>query len=182
MIREEIPYRLVRSSRRTVAIQIQPNGDLIVRAPRRMPTGAIDQFVASKRNWIEKHLPKQEALLPQFTEEELHALAQQARRVIPERAAYFAPLVGVTYGSITIRSQKTRWGSCSSVGNLNFNCLLMLIPEKVRDYVVVHELCHRKEMNHSPRFWEEVEKILPDYRESRRWLRENGQTWIGRLG
>ena len=95
--------------------------------------------------------------------------------------AYYAPAVGVTYDRITIRSQRTRWGSCSSRGNLNFNCLLMLAPEKVVDYVVVHELCHRKEMNHSPRFWAEVERILPDYRQSKRWLKENGQSLMGQL-
>lgn len=182
MAREKLPYRLVRSERKTIAIQIQPNGDLIVRAPRRMPASAINQFVASKRGWIEKHLPKQGDLLPRFTEEEIHALAQQAMKGISQRVEHYAPLVGVAYGNISIRSQRTRWGSCSSAGNLNFNCLLMLTPEKVRDYVVVHELCHRKEMNHSPRFWAEVEKILPDYRESRRWLRENGEALIGRLG
>lgn len=182
MAGEKIPYRLVRGDRKTIAIQIQPNGVVVVRAPRRMSATAIDRFVVSKRDWIEKHLPKSGELLPRFTEEELHALAQQALRVIPERTAYFAPLVGVTYGNITIRNQRTRWGSCSSAGNLNFNCLLMLMPDAVLDYVVVHELCHRKEMNHSPRFWAEVEKILPDYRESRCWLKENGQALIGRLG
>lgn len=179
---EEIPYRLVRGDRKTIAIQIQPGGEVIVRAPRRMSASAIDQFVVSKRGWIEKHLPKQGEILPRFSEEEIHVLAQQALNVIPKRVEHFATLVGVTYGNITIRNQHTRWGSCSSRGNLNFNCLLMLTPEKVMDYVVVHELCHRKEMNHSPKFWAEVEKILPDYRESRRWLRENGQTLIGRLG
>lgn len=180
--REKISYRLVRGDRKTIAIQIQPNGDLIVRAPRRMSASAIDQFVSSKRGWIEKHLPKPGEVLARFTEEEIQTLGQQALSVIPKRVEHFAPLVGVSYGNITIRSQRTRWGSCSSRGNLNFNCLLMLVPEKVRDYVVVHELCHRKEMNHSPRFWAEVEKILPDYRESRRWLKENGQALIGRLG
>ncbi|MDY3888895.1 MAG: M48 family metallopeptidase, partial [Agathobacter sp.] len=83
---------------------------------------------------------------------------------IPKRVAYFADIMGVDYGRITIRMQKTRWGSCSSKGNLNFNCLLMLAPPEVIDYVVVHELCHRKEMNHSKAFWREVERVLPDYR------------------
>ena len=84
--------------------------------------------------------------------------------------------MGVTYGRISIRSQKTRWGSCSAKGNLNYNWKLMLCPERVQDYVVVHELAHRKEMNHSPAFWAEVEKILPDYRERRKWLKTYGQT------
>jgi predicted metal-dependent hydrolase len=87
---------------------------------------------------------------------------------------YFAPLVGVDYRRITIRSQKTRWGSCSSSGNLNFNCLLLLAPPEVLDYVVVHELCHRKEMNHAPRFWAEVGRVLPDYKKRNKWLKENG--------
>ena len=91
------------------------------------------------------------------------------------------PLVGATVGKVTIRNQKTRWGSCSAKGNLNFNCLLMLCPEDVRDYVVVHELCHRKEMNHSARFWTEVERVLPDYRTRRKWLKEFGCEIIGRL-
>lgn len=94
---------------------------------------------------------------------------------IPQRVRMFAPIVGVEYGRITIRMQKSRWGSCSSKGNLNFNCLLMAMPEEVRDYVVVHELCHRKQMNHSDKFWAEVEKVLPDYKVSRKWLRDNGE-------
>lgn len=174
-------YRLIRSSRRTLAIQIMPDGEVIVRSPMRMPQAEIDRFVAEKRSWIEKHLPRETAASEKFTEEELHELARRALEVIPDRVRYFAPLVGVTCGNITIRNQRTRWGSCSGRGNLNFNCLLMLVPAAVLDYVVVHELCHRKELNHSPRFWAEVERILPDYRDRRRWLKENGQSLIGRL-
>ena len=82
--------------------------------------------------------------------------------------------MGVSYGSITVREQKTRWGSCSAKGNLNFNWKLVLMPEEILDYVVVHELAHRLQMNHSTEFWDEVEKILPDYRKRRQWLKENG--------
>jgi predicted metal-dependent hydrolase len=104
----------------------------------------------------------------------MKVLADEALRVIPERVRFYAPVVGVTYGRITIRNQRTRWGSCSAKGNLNFNCLLMKAPPEVLDYVVVHELCHRLEMNHSPRFWAQVERVLPDYKVSRKWLREHG--------
>ena len=84
--------------------------------------------------------------------------------------------MGVTYGRISIREQKTRWGSCSSAGNLNFNWRLIFAPEEVLDYVVVHELAHRKEMNHSKAFYAVVESVLPDYKSSRRWLREHGDS------
>ncbi len=178
-----IPYRVIRSSRRTVSLQIVPGGEVLVRCPKRMSNADIRRFVESKFGWIEKHLEKRTAAarLPVFTDEQLQALARQARQTIPERVAHFAPLVGVTYGRITIRSQHTLWGSCSSKGNLNFNCLLMLTPPEVLDYVVVHELCHRKEMNHSARFWAEVEHVLPDYEIRRKWLRENGTALISRL-
>ena len=80
--------------------------------------------------------------------------------------------MGVTYGKVTLREQKTRWGSCSSNGNLNFNWKLALMPDEILYYVIVHELAHRIEMNHSERFWKIVEEVLPDYRERRKWLKE----------
>lgn len=175
-----ISYKLIRSDRRSIGIQITQEG-VVVRAPRRMSDAEIDRFVQSKRDWIETHLDKVPTAQPKFSGEEIHRLADEALKRIPERVRHFAPLVGVTYGGITIRNQHTRWGSCSSKGNLNFNCLLMLTPDHVIDYVVVHELCHRLEMNHSPRFWAQVERVLPNYRESLQWLREHGQELIGRL-
>ena len=177
---EPISYKLIRSDRRSIGIQITQEG-VVVRAPRRMTNAEIDRFVQSKRGWIETHLAKMPPAQPKFSNEEIHRLADEALKRIPERVRHFAPLVGVTYGGITIRNQHTRWGSCSSKGNLNFNCLLMLTPDHVIDYVVVHELCHRLEMNHSARFWAQVERVLPDYRESLQWLKEHGQELIGRL-
>ena len=101
-------------------------------------------------------------------------MVKLAKQVIPEKVAYYARLMNVTYGRISIRRQKTRWGSCSREGNLNFNCLLMLAPPEVLDYVVVHELSHRLEMNHSARFWAQVAKVIPEYRTPRKWLKEQG--------
>ena len=178
---EKIEYRLVRSSRKTVSIQIEPGGEVIVRAPARMSAAEIERMVDAKRGWIEKHIPRKVDERERLNPEEIQELADRAAKVIPERVEYFAPLVGVGYGRIAIRHQRTRWGSCSGKGNLNFNCLLMLAPAEVLDYVVVHELCHRKEMNHSARFWAEVERVLPDWKERRRWLREHGQVLMARM-
>lgn len=179
-----LTYQLIRSRRKTISIQISPKGDVIIRCPLRMSDAAVRSFVESKRLWMESKLQQLSAAprLPVLTEEERQALIMQAKRLLPERTAYFAPLVGVTYGRVTIRTQRSRWGSCSGKGNLNFNCLLMLSPPEVQDYVVVHELCHRKEMNHSPRFWTEVERVLPNYREPKQWLKDHGNELMGRLG
>lgn len=178
-----ISYQLIRSNRKTLAIQITPAGEVLVRCPRGFPAKEAEMFVESKREWIEAHLAKiaERPAVPALSTEEVRTLARRAAEDIPERVARFAPLVGVEYGHITIRSQRTRWGSCSAKGNLNFNCLLSLCPEEVRDYVVIHELCHRKELNHSPRFWAEVEKVCPDYTRHRKWLKENGGGLIARL-
>ena len=175
-------FTVIRSNRKTVAIQVKSDLTVTVRAPMGVSQREIECFVKEKEGWIQKHLERMKAQMAQYesmpvddlTEEELRALADRARRYIPERVAHFAEAMGVTYGRITIRNQKTRWGSCSSRGNLNFNCLLMLTPPEVIDYVVVHELCHRKEMNHSKTFWREVAKVLPDYRNSAEWLKKEG--------
>lgn len=176
----DISYRVVRSNRRTVAIQITPSGEVVVRCSRHMPIRTVESFVASKTDWIEKHLVRKVSTEP-MPPEQVKALAAAAKADLPARVARFAANMGVEYGRITVRAQRSRWGSCSGKGNLNFNCLLMLAPETVRDYVVVHELCHRRQMNHSPQFWAEVEAVLPDYRESRKWLKENGPALIARL-
>ena len=179
-----MPVTVIRSSRRTAALQVRPSGEVIVRAPLRMPEAEIRRFLESKTGWIEKQLARfraQAPALPPYTPEDIRRLANEAARVIPERVRYFAPAAGVTYGRITIRNQKSKWGSCSAKGNLNFNCLLMDAPPEVLDYVVVHELCHRQHMDHSPAFWADVARVLPDYEKRRRWLRENGPALIRRM-
>ena len=188
--RSDIKIEIIRSSRKTLAIEIRPDMRVIVRAPYQASGSYIEQFISDRADWIVEHLRKleqknrqcNEALpVKKLSNDEIKKLADKACTYIPGRVAHFAPLVGVTYGRITIRNQRTRWGSCSSKGNLNFNCLLMLTPPEVIDYVVVHELCHRKQMNHSAAFWREVASCLPDYAAQRAWLREHGPALLGRL-
>ena len=177
----EIAYRVIRSGRRTLAIQILPDGTVLVRSPWYMQEDRIHSFVESKADWIWKHRKASAEPGQKLSQEQLRELTARAAEVFQQRLNHFAPLVGVTCGCVTIRHQRTRWGSCSAKGNLNFNCMLLLAPPEVLDYVVVHELCHRKELNHSARFWAAVERVLPDYAASRKWLRQNGSALIARL-
>lgn len=178
-----IPYKLIRSDRQTIAIQIKPDGIVEVRCPKRMRLDDVKQFVESKSEWIEKHIARRSSMeVEKLTEQEIELLRAQTRQLVTERVQHYAPIIGVTYGQIAIRTQRTRWGSCSSKGNLNFNCLLALVPPDVLDYIVVHELCHRKELNHSERFWTEVSRILPDYKQQKKWLKDFGSSLIARLG
>ncbi len=169
----DISYRVVESCRKTLALQVQPDGEIVVRCPRGVPRYRVQAFVESKRTWLERQLSRQPKA-DKLTAAKLAELKRQATEDLSRRTAAYACSTGISYGKVTIRCQKTRWGSCSARGNLNFNCLLMLAPPFVRDYVVVHELCHRKQMNHSAAFWAEVAAVLPAYDTSRRWLRENG--------
>lgn len=176
----QISYSLIRSKRKTIAIQIV-GGGVLVRAPLKLSERAIREFVESKHAWIEKHLAKQASALPAFTQEQCREIAGQAARQIPPRVELLAKRMGISYGRISLRWQKTRWGSCSSKGNLNFNRLLVLTPPQVQDYVIIHELCHRKEMNHSPAFWALVMQAMPDYPRWKHWLKTEGSQLIRRL-
>ena len=188
--KSNIKIEIIRSSRKTLALEIRPDMRIIVRAPYQASGSYIEQFIADRTDWIVEHLRKLEQknrqcndALPvkKLSNDEIKKLADKACTYIPGHVAHFAPLIGVTYGRITIRNQRTRWGSCSSRGNLNFNCLLMLTPPEVIDYVVVHELCHRKEMNHSGRFWNEVARVLPGYAEQEKWLKTHGSEIMKRM-
>ena len=183
-------YKLIRSARRTLGMEIGKNG-LIIRAPMKATEKDINAFMEKHRAWIEKHMREREKIEVErasrgessdlLSEAEIRELAARARETIPERVRFYAPRIGVTFGRITIRNQRSKWGSCSSKGNLNFNCLLMLTPIEVIDSVVVHELCHRKEMNHSPRFYAEVRRVFPDYDRWNEWLKKNGGAIMRRM-
>lgn len=193
-------YDVIRSRRRTIAIEIDREGRVLVRAPYNVGNLKIRQFVEEKSGWIERTLERIRVRatgpegpgqfddsgvistdnLPKLSEADIRTLTDEAAEVIPGKVAFFAERIGVTYGRISIRHQKTRWGSCSAKGNLNFNCLLMQAPGEILDYVIIHELCHRRHMDHSREFWEEVERVCPEYKRHRKWLRDHGDELMHR--
>ena len=170
-------YNLIRSKRRSLSLGISEDGTITVRVPERFPAAQADRFVEEHRDWINAKMAermRQKALRPVYSEAEREHGKKLARQIFEEKCRVFSERMGVTYGNISIREQKTRWGSCSARGNLNFNWKLALMPEEIQNYLAVHELAHRIEMNHSPRFWAVVEQQIPDYRECRAWLKKNG--------
>ena len=181
-MKKSFEYEIIYSRRKTVAIQVTSEGKVVVRAPYRCPRSFIEAFVRGKEDWVLKHLEQAQANLekrrasahPPLSAEERARYIMITRDIFTRKVEYYARIMGVSYGRISIREQKTRWGSCSSKGNLNFNWRLILAPEEVLDYVVVHELAHRRGMNHSKAFYSLVESGLPDYRRAQKWLKDNG--------
>ncbi|MGN0471888.1 MAG: M48 family metallopeptidase [Lachnospiraceae bacterium] len=189
-----IPYRLIRSKRGSYSIQISVEKGVIVRSPMRTSELFLQRMLDEKENWIRRKYEevcacRERMLHSVYTPEEQEELkkiyVRAAKDYFPKRVWYYVnqitwdpdellPETGLPYRTISIRDQKTRWGSCSGRGTLSFNWRLMLVPPRVLDYVVVHELCHIKHMNHSPEFWKQVESVMPDYQERRRWLKEHG--------
>lgn len=171
---------IIKSRRKTIAIQVNSDLSVTVRAPYGVTEKYIEEFLNKNEAWISKQMNEikvkkksvESGNVENVTLDKIKALADQALKIIPARVEYFARIIGVTYGNITIRNQKTRWGSCSSKGNLNFNYQLYYLPDELLDYVVIHELAHRRYMDHSKAFWSEVEKYCPDYRERRQQLKK----------
>ena len=180
---------MIKHSRRpTISGQITPDQKLLVKAPAYTSIKEVEEFLREKRDWIIKQINRtkvtsqQAAQMGILSDKEIRKLKRDAKKIIPERVEYYAKLSGITYNRIFIRLQKSRWGSCSVEGNLNFNALLALMPLEVLDSVVVHELCHRRHMDHSKAFYDEVLKIFPDYKKWDKWLKQNGAAYQLRVG
>lgn len=176
-----------RSKRKSATIKITADMQIVVFVPLYVSDNEIEKMVISKSKWIDEHMLKvqstidERSKLEKITFEQVKELADQAVEYIPKRVKYYAEKENFVYNKITIKNLVSRWGSCSTKGNLNFNCLLMLTPDYVIDYIVVHELCHLREMNHSEKFWAEVEKIMPDYQRAELWLKQNGGNLISQM-
>lgn len=211
---------IVHSRRKTIALIVQPNGKVIVRAPLHTSQRIILEFVKTKSNWLEETLTRvkkkqitnpslrfedgglfwylgkqyplslvstqtkifsfrqgfflKKAHLPQVKSIFEKWYKQEARSILRERTQYYAQNFGFAFKKINITSAKTRWGSYSSRGSINFTWRLVMAPLEIIDYVIIHELVHTKVLNHSQKFWNQVEQYLPDYRKRRLWLKENG--------
>ena len=167
-------YEVKYSARRTIALAIKDER-LTVKAPYGTSREKIESVIHSHRRWVEKHLTAQEernAQIGTLTDERIKELKKLAKKVIPPKVEYYSKIMGLKYGRMTITSAKTRFGSCSSSGNLSFSYRLMLYPEEAIDYVVVHELAHLVEMNHSGRFYRIVSSVMPDYKERQKILKK----------
>ncbi len=188
--RATVSYVLRRNPRRkNLSLVVPEDGTLEVRVPLRCPEAEIQRVLEQKAGWILQAMERQRLRkerkeaesshrTPEEEQERLRAAAAGFRPLLLESIARYLPQLPAGHRRITrisVRNQKTRWGSCSAKGSLSFNVRLYYAPRECLDYVVVHELCHLVHMNHSAAFWREVERILPDYRRRRRWLRDNGQ-------
>ena len=172
-----LPIFIRRSHRKTLAISVTEGIELNVKAPMGMADAKIEKFINQKRVWIykqAKRIQEENAKHVEYTKREETLLRERARHVLTEKTDKYKKELNVEYKKIRIGDQKTRWGSCSSKGIISYNWRLILMPEDIQDYVVVHELCHLHEMNHSMKFWEWVSKIIPDYKEKDSWLDKHG--------
>ncbi len=183
----ELPYTLIRSDRRSCSIGIDAEGAITVRVPLHISEQEISRLLIEKRLWIirkylETEKRRTERPVSDLTDAQRAALTRRyiaaAKEYFPKRVEHYIQLTGGSYERISIRDQKTRWGSCSGRGTLSFNWRLMLAPPAILDYVVVHELCHLTYMNHSAAFWEKVASVCPDYRAARKWLKEHGHELV----
>lgn len=161
-------YRLKRSGRKTLSLEITAELEVLVRAPWNVPVREIDRFVEKHGKWIAEHLEKRRTLLekrPEPSLEEVEELKRRAKAYIPARVAYYEAIMGLSPSSVKITSAKKRYGSCSYKNGLCLSYRLMLCPEKAIDYVVVHELAHIVHKNHGRDFYALIASVLPDYKE-----------------
>ncbi len=189
-----IIYHLERKRRKTIAIKVKADNSVLVSAPKWVSKKEIDFFVQQKKEWIEQQKAQNRELFAFYPGQQLlymgkyypvqvvanreeamrHTVLwyrQRAKELLEVKVAYWASKVGVTYHSIKVNKAKCRWGSCSAKQNLNFPWRILFLPEILIDYVIVHELCHILQLNHSKLFWQEVERVLPDYWQRRSQLR-----------
>jgi len=169
---------LVKNSDRAKRLRLAVYSDtqVVITVPKGASKILVEKFIVQKSEWIEEKV----AYFSQFKNKQITKTSEadfvknksEALKLATERVEYFNQFYGFSFNQITVKNQKTRWGSCSTRGNINFNYKIIFLPEAVRDYIVVHELCHLKEFNHSRKFWNLISKTIPELSEIRNSLRK----------
>lgn len=172
-----LTYMLKKSKRaRRMRLAVHENGVVVVTLPHNAKESSVERFILEKIKWIFAKLAVvnkfKHKSFAQHTRGDYLLYKERAFLVIKEKIEYFANIYGYPYKKISIRNQKTRWGSCSKNGNLNFNYKIMFLPKHIQDYIIAHEFCHLKELNHSKQFWNLLLRVFPEYLQSRRQLKE----------
>jgi len=179
----EIKVTVQYSKRKTLTMRLISLQELLVKAPLRCPQNTIDNFIKSHQEWLKKRIAEMKISVanPPFTAEEKKTFSKQTKEILIQKLPFFAQKLGVFYRKVAVKSMKTRWGSCSSEQNLNFNCLLSQAPEFVQDGIICHELCHLKQMNHQKRFYALLYQLFPNYAECDKWLKSEGKLMMRRM-
>ncbi|MDP2951541.1 MAG: M48 family metallopeptidase [bacterium] len=176
---QEINYILKTSDRaRHLRLTINYRGELVATKPAKMPDRVVEGFILQKASWILKKLAyfaSHKIITPESKGKSYKEYKLKAQGFIKERVRYLNKSYGFAFNKITIKNQKTRWGSCSKKGNLNFNYKILFLPKDLADYIIIHELCHLKILNHSKKFWQLVKQQMPNYLEIRKALKERNQ-------
>ncbi len=174
---KNINYRVRESQRaKCLRITIYPNGELAATLPRGMSFETLEEFIRQKANWILRKIKlaqkrKPSMCLPKSSRKEYLKYKDRALELAKRKIEELNKAYNFQHKRISIRDQKTRWGSCSRKRNLNFNYKIVHLPEKYLDYIIVHELCHLKQFNHSKGFWDLVDQTVPDYKKIRKEIR-----------
>lgn len=166
MVFRNIEYVIIRSNRKTLALEVKRGGEVIVRAPLRMTEQKIVEFLNLRYNWLIKAVERQKSRKDNYDipPEKILELKQKAEEVLPRRVEYFSKIMNLYPQTVKINLAKTRFGSCSGKNNINFSAFLMMFPIEAIDYVVVHELAHIKYKNHQKEFYDFVKLYMPDYK------------------
>lgn len=178
-----IAFTLKRSKRaRRMRLAVYCDGAITITAPIGIQQSIIERFIKEKSEWLFSKIEffcqfKGEKITSNSPEDYIE-LKSDALSLATQKVEYYNKVYKFKYNAIHIKNQKTRWGSCSKKGNLNFNYKIILLPESVADYIIVHELCHLKEFNHSQKYWKLVSKAIPDYRKIREDLKRSGLGFI----
>lgn len=175
---KKVAYTLKKSAKaRRMRLAVYCDGSVVITAPQGLHEMVMERFIKEKAGWLFSKLSFFSELdkspVTRYSHKDYILNKEKALLIISKKTEILAKKYGYSYNKINIKNQKTRWGSCSKKGNLNFNYKVMFLPEKIQDYIIAHELCHLREFNHSRKFWNLVERIIPNYLDIRKELKRN---------